>query len=74
MTHPQYHEDGAFLVEMLVIRQRYLKMSDRAVARATGISYHTLSKYRNKLVQPTLRVAMAWADALGLSIGIRDRP
>lgn len=74
MTHPQYHEDVAFLVEMLSIRQRYLKLSDGDVAKATGISHHMLPKYRKRLFQPTLRVAMAWADALGLSIGIRERP
>lgn len=73
MTEGQYHEDAAFLVEMLVIRQRYLKMSDHAVAKATGMSHHMLGKYRSKLYQPTLRMAMAWADALGLTIGIRDK-
>jgi len=73
MTNIEHHQDAAFLIEMLRVRQRYLRMTNADITRAVGLSHTTLTRCQRGDGQLTLKTAMAWAAALGLAIGIRDK-
>lgn len=58
------------------LRQRRIDMglSQREVARRSGIPPSLLSDYENGRHEPTLSKLAAWADALGCDVTITTRP
>lgn len=63
----------AVVRELIAVRKAW-NMSQDDLADLIGVKPGTLAKYETGLYQPRLSQLIAWANALGYDLTIRQRP